>query len=130
MMKFIARVVFTVSIILLTSCIHKLITPQAKDSYASCKASCEQRSRACNKVCRNNCQQCNAYSWQKAKNGYYNYRHEETVNGGFIARELKSYRDPLQCRKTTCDCRGDYQVCMQSCGGVIKKRLQVAPVCK
>jgi hypothetical protein len=43
---------------------------------------------------------------------------------------LNSYRDPLQCRKVTCNCHADYQVCIQSCSGVIHKQLRVASACQ
>lgn len=125
----IVRLAFVFVIFTLCSCAHPP-TPQEKMVMSTCMASCEQRSSACNATCRNNCQQCLAYSRQSAVEDYLYYQHEQYVKGGTIARELKSYRDPLQCRKTTCNCSSDYQVCMQACGGVIRKQLRVAPVCQ
>jgi hypothetical protein len=35
-----------------------------------------------------------------------------------VSRDLNSYRDPLQCRKVTCDCLADNNVCKASCRGL------------
>jgi len=119
----------SVLFLLLTSCVHHQVIVQNKAEFAHCKAGCDHRAAACQKVCRNNCAQCRAYTHQTAAGNYRHYVHEQSVKGNLIARELQSYRDPLQCRKITCSCSADHQVCMQSCGGVIHKHLQVAPVC-
>lgn len=125
MINSIARVILTImTLALLGSCSYHA-TPQAK----ACTLSCEQRASACNKVCRNNCAQCTAYNFQTAASHFNHYFHESAVNGQIIKRDLNSYFDPLQCRKTTCNCRADYVACVQSCGGVVKKRLQAAAVC-
>lgn len=44
-------------------------------------------------------------------------------------RELNSYRDPLQCRKVTCDCLSDFAICKKGCTGVIPTKLQAVPYC-
>ncbi|MDP1604035.1 MAG: acyltransferase [Legionella sp.] len=113
----------------LISCTAHHTTGQVKAVFPQCKASCDARANQCYKTCRNSCTQCAAYAEQSIAESYLYYQHEQYVKGGIIARELKSYRDPLQCRKTTCNCPADYNVCMQSCGGVVRKRLQVTPVC-
>ncbi len=134
MINFIVRAVWGCVFLFLTACTHQTLTPQvqcglAKCGFATCQKNCESRVVACNKTCRNNCQQCNAYAKEKTAKSYYRYQHERYVKGEMLALELNSFRDPLQCRKTTCNCRADYQVCMQACGGVIHKRLQVTPAC-
>ncbi|MDX1837147.1 acyltransferase [Legionella taurinensis] len=130
MINSMARVVLTIlALALLAACSHPIITPQGKPQQKACTLSCEQKARACNKVCRNNCAQCTAYNFQTAAKNFNHYFHESAVNGQIIKRDLNSYFDPLQCRKTTCNCRGDYVACVQSCGGVVKKRLQAAAVC-
>ncbi|KTD61667.1 acyltransferase [Legionella spiritensis] len=130
MINSISRVVLLIGLALfLASCVSMTKQPGDKQAFAACRVACQQAAKQCNRVCRNNCPQCTAYANQTAARHYRKYVHEVCVEGGIIARDLKSYRDPLQCRKTTCNCRADYQVCMQSCGGVIHKRLQVSPVC-
>lgn len=115
--------------LLLNACGAHTTNMTSRDAFASCKASCQQKSVQCNKTCRNSCSQCQAYVRQYSAEHFRRYAQEEYVKGGQIARDVRSYSDPLQCRKTSCSCAADYQMCMQSCGGVIHKQLQAAPVC-
>jgi hypothetical protein len=114
---------------LILGCAAHVKEPSTRSNMAACARSCEQRADTCEKFCRNSCQQCRDLSLQRAAQHYSQYVHEELVEGGAILRNLNSYQNPLQCRKTTCNCRADYRVCIQSCGGVIRKSLQAAPVC-
>lgn len=129
MTNFIARAVLCCSFLLITSCMFQNYPARGDRNFMVCKASCDKRLNACTKLCRNNCPQCLAAASQSTARTYAHYVHEQYVKGGFIALQLNSFRDPLQCRKTTCNCRADYQICMQSCGGVISKRLQHVPLC-
>lgn len=107
-------------------------TQQDKDHavyVAQCKFSCVQQRTVCNKVCTNNCPNCTAHAAQHTENTYKKYMRQEQIQGGIIFRELNSYRDPLQCRKVTCNCSADYNVCIQSCTGIIKKQLRALPYC-
>ncbi|KTD29779.1 MULTISPECIES: acyltransferase [Legionella] len=127
MINFIARLVICFScLFFITACLHRV-------PNTPCTTTCESRYQACTKVCRNNCPQCTAAAGQARDKNYNHYIHEQYVKGRMIALQLNSFRDPLQCRKVTCSCREDYQVCMQSCGGgdggAIKKYLQHAPLC-
>lgn len=69
-------------------------------------------------------------SINSAMKSYGRYVHEQEVQGGMVIQELKSYRDPLQCRKVSCNCMADYNVCVQGMSGIIHKRLQVNPACE
>lgn len=104
-------------------------TLSKRTQVAQCMNVCKQRLSTCEKVCRNNCKPCKAYVTAQALKGYTHYAHEKAVEGTIIARELNSYKDPLQCSKTTCSCKADYQVCVQSCGGVIHKIWSAPPIC-
>ncbi len=95
----------------------------------ACQAQCSTMLEQCTKSCRNNCPSCAYCADSVAAKDYMTYKRRQCVQGGLIARDLQSYRDPLQCRKMTCDCQKDYSVCMQSCSGLIHKRLQVQPKC-
>lgn len=116
-------------LVLLSACAHRAEIIKSKHAIAQCVAVCKQRALACNLVCRNNCRVCKAYVACTAKKNYCKYVNEKKVEGGIVARELNSYKDPLKCRKTTCNCPADYQVCVQHCGGKIRKVLTVPPVC-
>ncbi|MFC3907712.1 acyltransferase [Legionella dresdenensis] len=120
---------FSVCCLQLISCNQPLLVGAARTEFKQCQASCQKKAEACHKTCRNSCALCTIHANRKAAVNYSEYVHERTVKGEVIARQLQSYRDPLQCRKTTCSCPADYQVCMQSCGGVVHKSLMVAPVC-
>ncbi|CDZ79143.1 hypothetical protein BN59_03461 [Legionella massiliensis] len=119
------RIVICCCFFLLASCLHRPVPANT----ASCIASCESRLAACTKVCRNNCGQCSAAAGQTAARNYGYYEHEKMEQGKIIALQLNSFRDPLQCRKVTCNCQADYAICRQSCGGAITKRLEHAPLC-
>jgi len=86
-----------------------------------CKKQCYTQAKSCLSTCQNSCSKCRAKSQKETRNSYIDYVKEKCIEGGTIARELNSYRDPLQCRKTTCDCRADYEVCRQACTGSIHK---------
>jgi len=113
----------------IVACHHSILSPNDNPTCAACKLSCIERAKVCKKVCRNNARQCKIYSFHSAARGFKHYFNEQCIEGGIVARDLNSYRDPLQCRKTTCNCRGDFKICVQSCSGLIQKRLRVPLVC-
>ncbi|CAM2910519.1 hypothetical protein [Legionella worsleiensis] len=90
---------------------------------------CEQRLEACKRQCFDNCPKCTLAGLKDAQKDYLEYVHDQRVQGGYVSRGLNSYRDPLQCRKVTCNCTADFLTCKQGCAGVIQKRLQAAPYC-
>lgn len=117
-------------VIILTSILSGCAPILRNTSFDSCQQKCRTHLNECVLQCRNNCPYCSNYAQSKAQKSYINYLHEEFVKGGYIIRDLQSYRDPLQCRKITCDCASDYNLCMQSCGSkIIYKVLQPAPIC-
>lgn len=125
-------------VLLLTACINQAPHPQHSAAFAkgqsispiaACKKSCQIRMYSCLNSCKDNCKNCQLRSKVSTGKNYARYVHEQCVKGGVIARELNSYRDPLQCRKVTCNCSADFDTCIQSCTGVIQKRLMAAPKC-
>ncbi len=95
----------------------------------ACKTICQERFHSCRQRCHNSYQQCNMNAYDEAIQRYKQYKHEQCVKGESVVLELKSFRDPLQCIKITCECSADLLVCKQSCAGKIRKRLQVPPAC-
>ncbi len=110
---------------------HDIYTKNATGtkSIAVCKLSCQKQYASCAASCTNNCHNCKIKSTQTAGKNFQKYIHEECVKGGFIARDMNSYRDPLQCRKVSCNCCADLNICIQSCSGVINKQLKAAATC-
>ena len=94
-----------------------------------CKVVCVQHFEYCKQNCIDNCPNCSIASQRKAAKNFKKYTYERKVEGKMVMRELNSYRDPLQCRKVTCDCLADFEICKEGCTGVIKKKLQVIPYC-
>ena len=125
----ILRIVLCLAFLNLVGCVSYQVSVTNANTKSTCKNTCQHRFNTCNQVCHHSCQECNQSSNQSAVHNFDKYKHEQCVQGGIIARDLNSYRDPLQCRKITCDCRADYNVCTQSCNGIIHKSLQIAPVC-
>lgn len=113
----------------LLSCNSYHINSLTRSKISQCKATCTHRFYSCKKSCVDSCVNCSLSAHATASNHYSQYRHEERLTGGIIARELNSYRDPLQCRKTTCDCIVDLETCNQNCTGIIQKRLKVVHSC-
>ena len=103
--------------------------PSAKLSMRACKSQCLNKFKACAKVCKYSCQKCMAFVTTGVKRHYDYFVHQQQVQGGLVARELNSYRDPLQCLKSTCDCRADSNECTQACAGTIHKRPPVPRTC-
>lgn len=94
-----------------------------------CNAICTQHFEFCKQHCVDNCSNCSAASQKKAAKNFEIYVYEREVEGKRVMRELNSYRDPLQCRKVTCDCLADFAMCKEGCAGVIEKKLHVVPYC-
>ena|SRR3990167_10714013 len=115
-------------VLILMSCTHQLPPGKTAKDVAQCHTVCKQHHVICQKTCQNNCMQCHAYAGLKTSNRYCHYAHEQCVKGSTMIRQLNSFRDPLQCAKTTCDCSADYQVCKQSCSGFIHKQLLAPPL--
>ena len=120
---------FTAVLFSLCGCISQQNTAQTINDRASCKQNCLKRAQSCAEQCHDNCHECSRSATRSAAMSYNKYKMEQVIQGGMMARDLNSYRDPLQCRKISCDCSADYQVCVQSCGGRIYKRLQTTKVC-
>ena len=95
----------------------------------ACIKQCQIKQTACQKVCSMGCKQCEVKAKESMMKRYKTYVHEQCVQGERVALQLQSFRDPLQCRKTSCDCPADYRVCVGSCRGNIQKSLQVTPFC-
>lgn len=96
---------------------------------AQCNMTCVTHFEFCKQNCVNNCPNCSCAAKQKAGVNFTKYVYENKVQGKKVMRELNSYRDPLQCRKVTCNCVADLMICKQSCSGVIQKRLRAVPNC-
>ncbi len=95
----------------------------------ACIKQCEIKSAACQRQCSDGCKRCEHQAAQAMKARYKTYVHEQCVQGERVALQLQSFRDPLQCRKISCDCPADYRTCVGVCKGSIRKYLQVTPFC-
>jgi hypothetical protein len=98
-------------------------------NVSACQQVCLRHLAYCNQQCKDSCPDCSCGATQCASLNYKQYIHEIQVQGGEVMRQLQSYRDPLKCRKVTCNCSSDFNTCNQSCTGVVQKRLQPSPYC-
>lgn len=96
---------------------------------SQCQQVCVQHLESCQQNCTNNCRNCQEAVTDSAATNFFNYANELQVQGGYINRRLKSYRDPLQCRKVTCNCAIDFNTCNQACTGIVQKKLKPLPYC-
>lgn len=113
----------------LVACSKRPDNESAKLNIPLCKAQCVKRLNACNQVCDNNCAHCMGPAYVATAQHYARFLDQQKVQGGLIARDLKSYHDPLQCLKSTCHCQVDYYQCAEACTGTIHKRLQSPVTC-
>ncbi|MDX2345702.1 MAG: hypothetical protein QNK11_02355 [Legionella sp.] len=95
----------------------------------ACIKQCAIKSASCNQRCSDSCTQCEREVNAEMRKLYKGYVHEQCVQGERVSLQLQSFRDPLQCRKTSCNCPEDYRICAGNCRGNIKKYLQVTPFC-
>ena len=123
--------VIAVSLVLLftLSCASSHKDAEEAQTQRACERTCEQQKNVCTRACDDSCKQCEVRENKKMVRFYKNYIHEQHEQGKRVALQLQSFRDPLQCRKSSCDCPADYRVCMSACAGQIYKSLQVTPVC-
>lgn len=121
-----ARMGAVILLLLLTSCSSYV---QHARALKACKWQCTVTKQRCNQSCKNNCQNCTALANAETAVHFNQYKRQQNIQGSIVALELQSFRDPLQCRKPTCDCTADFSVCLQSCQGKIRKRLKVVKPC-
>lgn len=95
-----------------------------------CLFRCEQIFKSCQSQCHDSCRQCQKAADKQAWKSYRAYYNRMKIQGTYRPRDWLSFRDPLQCRKVTCSCIGDLNVCTQQCGGEIKKKLRATPYCE
>ncbi|STY29389.1 acyltransferase [Legionella wadsworthii] len=116
--------------IILSLCGCQMLKPNTiKSPAAHCNMVCVQHFELCQQRCINNCPNCTYIAHKMAEVHFAKYVHEQKVEGKKVMRELNSYRDPLQCRKVTCDCLADLAICKKGCTGVIPTKLQAVPYC-
>lgn len=124
------RVICCIVLIALSGCAsHQKVSVINPKSVEQCMMTCMQHHDYCKQNCVNNCPNCSAAASETAAVNLFKYVHEKQVEGGYITRGLNSYRDPLQCRKVSCNCVADLFTCKQGCTGVIQKRLRSVPLC-
>lgn len=86
-----------------------------KQQVKQCILRCEQRLDNCLKKCHDHCENCIRKSNLTTENSYDRYINEQKIQGAGVIRQLNSYRDPLKCRKLTCNCKLDYKLCSNLC---------------
>lgn len=125
-MRFVARIGAIFLCVLLTACNTYV---QHQRALNACKLNCKVAMHHCEQSCRNNCQNCTLLANSEAAVHFNQYKHQQQLQGSIVALELQSFKDPLQCRKSTCACSADFEMCAQACQGIIHKRLKVVPPC-
>ena len=120
-------------LVMMASCLYGCALQRQHDIDAqttrACIAVCQTQMSQCATSCTHHCRACEKEAVRETKKGYQRYLKERCVKGKSFVRRLQSYHDPLQCRKTTCDCAADLRVCVESCRGDIHKQIQVEKSC-
>jgi hypothetical protein len=129
MKKLFLKLIVVSSMLWFCGCSVKTVQTLSSSSIKVCKMQCQEQFVQCQKVCDDACQSCEAQATEETKKRYEHYQEEKCLQGKAIVRRLQSYRDPLQCLKSSCDCNADRRVCVEACSGDIQKRVQVAEVC-
>jgi len=113
-------------LMLLTACAKPVMTVAEKQARALI---CKQQYQHCEQVCVDSCHLCKKNSKVVAMKKYALYLRQQQIQGDFITKLHRSFRDPLQCAKTTCNCMADYNICMQGQMGMVQKRYGVQRSC-
>ncbi len=121
----ISRLGITLSFLSLSACAFYQHAHDRIIARQVCYTGCQTQRVQCDHQCDQNAALCNAKADAIAAVHFNHYKRQQSVKGDGLTEELKSFRDPLACTKTTCECVQDYDVCRQSCQGSIYKRLQV-----
>lgn len=108
---------------------HTSTTPKDAKVTAECLKTCKKHYGACERTCDNDCRTCQKEAYEEAKKDYLRYQSQVSVMGEYNIRQIGSYRDPLMCSKSSCNCRADKSACEQACHGKISKYLRIAPRC-
>jgi len=110
--------------ILLSACsyVNQYLNENAQTT--KCKQICRQHWRQCGVDCKRDAMHCAVAQSNAMAREYAVYMQQQIVQGRSIALEQDAFRDPLFCRKLTCDCDADKLVCMQICAGKIRQRLE------
>ncbi|MDP3560001.1 MAG: hypothetical protein Q8R79_06625 [Legionellaceae bacterium] len=90
----------------------------ARNAWLTCTAGCQAHLQSCNTTCQNSCVHCQMKREHWVAERYNIYERTQLIRGKSIVLEKASFRDPLACRKSTCDCRIDYKNCHAACRGV------------
>ena len=112
------RIISTLLFLLLISC----VSLENQRYIRACKDICQQQSLKCQNLCNNDARHCQAIVMDKTLESYSKYVHQQRVQANDIALELQSFRNPLQCKKITCDCLADLRMCVKFCNVHIKDR--------
>ena len=111
---------------LLSACSYMQNQHQLFEQQKLSAAHCDQRYQHCKQTCDENEKSCLAKSDARAAVHFARYQHQQNVKGQIVTEEVQAFRDPLACRKATCDCDQDKMMCQQAYRGSIYKRLQYA----
>ena len=114
---------------LMTSCTGLYDPSYNHPQVRQCIKACKVQQQRCQRQCDDSCALCLKKQKLRALSRYNQYRHERCTTGKSIIRTLQSYYDPLQCKKSSCDCTTDFRVCAEACWGLVNKRLQIAEQC-
>lgn len=123
------RVTISFFLVMLAACSSYQNYVNSEKELKACRIKCYTIEKKCNATCVNNCNNCSTLAYAQSANRFKMYKHRQLVQGKIVALELQSFKDPLQCRKTTCSCKKDLRVCLQACSGKIYKNFKVVAVC-
>lgn len=131
-MYVVSRVLYAIffsAIVFFSGCAHYNDYVKEERIKAACHQACHEKHRLCQTTCFDNCPLCCAKQNSNTQTEYNNYKRQQIIQGKPIIRQLKSYRDPLQCSKISCDCMTDHAICLQSCTKKAPKKLQLSQSC-
>lgn len=111
-------------LVFLVACAHKPSHLSADGHGYDCDAGCRAALTTCNQECQNSCQLCKKHTQRMTDRRYRIYVARQKAQGLPVIQMRDAYKDPLRCKKVTCDCASDYDICKQLCTG------KVTPVLK
>lgn len=124
-MKLLSGLMLLIGILCLSACgpVYKTeykYVPPKSDNGKQCAVQCVESKAYCQQGCQARESQCRALAHREAIHQFRQYKHEQLAHGKPIKKSERDFEYTSQCNQS-CGCDDMFNMCYQTCGGVIKE---------
>jgi hypothetical protein len=94
-----------------------------------CASQCFQTKNMCEQMCQMQDQNCRLQEHQSAYYRYQLYRDSQVKKGLPVVRSVSDFDNSFGNCHATCNCTNDFNLCYQSCGGVVLEQKVCTAFC-